>query len=212
MRYSLILFAFAAADSSAIANPLEGQRGASARASLGAISGDIYLLTQSGDVKRGAANEVLLFQSPAHIEKEYSGVCAAQAAQLQRLIATPPARAGKVPMTIEDSLAANKRAITALQASMASILDNANKGTIDRRALIHSLAWRRSPTGINGHFAFDSLAPGHYTLVAAMRLGNEDQDWFVPITIASRQRLAVDLDNHNLFTEAWNCDHGPPVK
>jgi len=152
------------------------------------IEGDLYLLTQSGDVRAGAANEVALIPRVAAVAERWSALCREQDETFQALNAQLDARLAATPRA--DQLRVG-------QANLAELLAAARRHGDERDILIRSMAVARAGTGMQAHFRMEA-PPGSYWLFAKMNLGEVPYVWFVPVVMRDGESIRLDLDNNNL--------------
>ena len=150
---------------------------------MGSVSGDVFLLMQNGDVKRGAGNKVLLLGPADSVIATRGRICAVYG---QELLAAAH-RGGTQPAT--DVVMTTNHMIGQLDSSL------------------HRAAVASSPTGINAHYHFDHVAAGKYILWAATMIGENSYTWWAPITISSGDSLSKDLDNSTEAHSALYCNH-----
>src|ERR1035437_2521873 len=97
MRFiALCLFAF-------ISSPVAAQRGSaipgkSAPLRSGVVEGDVYLVTKGGDVKKGAANEVVLLRVPTNLGDPFAALCRVQLDRSCRLYAADTLARSQMPL------------------------------------------------------------------------------------------------------------------
>jgi hypothetical protein len=130
------------------------------------VKGDVYLVMQNGDVKRGAGNEVRLVRNPDSLRPAIDRICSQYADHLLLV------------WRKTDSAVALERQT---REAMRSLLLGATVG--------------RASTGINAHYHLDSVPPGKYALWAETDIGDRHYTWFVPVTVAPSDSLTKDLDN-----------------
>ncbi len=119
----------------------------------GRVEGDVYLLMQSGDVKRGASNTVRLLANPDDsLVRELGRICQRYAEQVvaawrrgEISADTPPASDPASPL------------IASTQVAIRTALLKATKS--------------EAPTGVNGHYVLADIRPGKYALWAETAIG-----------------------------------------
>lgn len=131
----------------------------------GSISGDVFLLMQNGDVKRGAGNTVLLLGPADSVVAARARVCRSFGDQL---------------------LAAARRGenLTPDTGLLYVALDTA----------LMRLTVASSKTGINAHYRFEGVRPGRYVLWAETTIGDNAYTWWAPVVVAG-DSVSADLDN-----------------
>jgi hypothetical protein len=167
----------------------------------GSIEGDVYLLTQSGDIKKGAAGKVDLVPR-ARVKRGWNSMCARYDAlwaasskrdSLERASVSEP----------DEQLAVSIR----ISARIDSLLLVTNEMKIARMISLGASA----PTGISAHYRFLGIPSGEYVLFSSMRLGGKLMTWVVPVTIQNGKRPAFDLDNNNVEEGAPPCGQELPI-
>jgi hypothetical protein len=144
------------------------------------ISGDVFLLMQNGDVKRGAGNTVLLLGPADSVLATRGRVCTAYGEQL-----LDAARHGGNP------------ADEASASQMVARLDT---------SLVH-LTVASSKTGINAHYRIDHVPAGQYILWAETMIGDNAYTWWAPVVVAGGDSVSRDLDNSTEAHAALYCGH-----
>jgi hypothetical protein len=142
------------------------------------VSGDVFLLMQNGDVKRGAGNTVLVLGPADSVLAVRGRICAEYG---QQLIAA--ARQGNA--TSDEALASHM--MTQLETS-----------------LVH-LAVASSKTGINAHYRIERVPPGRYILWAQTVIGDNPYTWWAPVVTPGGDSVSKDLDNSTEAHAAVYC-------
>lgn len=174
------------------------------------IEGDVYLVTKSGDIKKAAANSVRLIRlSPDLLTKIDDGCTkitdyTKQFLRDKRLFAldsevavgllshgVPSARATEA---LPGALMAIARDSTRLLGEIATIESNLGAETI-----------ATSPTGVNAHYRFSTVAPGRYLLFASTQIGGAYYQWLTSVSAIEGQPLVRDLDNSVLNDSLFYC-------
>jgi len=181
----------------------------------GIIQGDVYLVTRSGEVRQGAANQIFLIPRDIDLSEEWRNVCSSQKADFDAIQANNNQRSAELDRLVDtassSSVAQRYREdyIEHLEYSLSSLQDAVRTQSRERTEWIISKAQSQAPTGMRAHYEF-SLAPGLYWLFAEMQLGSNFNRWLVPIEIESGDALTLDLDNNNLLAPTkFNCDNQP---
>src|SRR6266567_1027130 len=141
------------------------------------VQGDVYLLMQNGDVKRGAGNTVLLLGPADSVMATRQRICHKYGEQLidvTRRIGLSPADMPVAPVTLLDS------------------------------AFVR-FARASSKTGINAHYRFDGVPTGNYVLWAETMIGDNSYTWWAPITVTGTDSVSKDLDNSTEVHAALYC-------
>ncbi len=135
----------------------------------GRVQGDVFLVMQNGDVKRGAGNTVLMLGPADSVLAARTRVCRAFGEEL-----LAAARKGGLPA---DSGTLAKDLHGRLLGSLVGFTDATSK------------------TGINAHYRFDGVAPGKYVLWAETTIGENSYTWWAPVTVRGGDSVSKDLDN-----------------
>ncbi len=145
----------------------------------GSVSGDVYLLMQNGDVKRGAGNTVVLLGPADSVLAKRGRICRAHGDQL-----LAAARQGEGGLTGE-----------AL----------ADRARVDIDTVLARFAVASSKTGINAHYRIDHVPAGRYILWAETVIGDNAYTWWAPVMIADGDSVSKDLDNSTEAHAAVYC-------
>jgi hypothetical protein len=200
---AVLISVFVVAPATAVTQNASGPAVTRSSAS-GQIEGDLCLVSQSGEIKRGAANEVVLLRAPIDLAARFTELCAAQRAKFRQ--------ANEADSIAREQITDASAKIQAIDATIERIRAGAKQSRVEHIALIKSAAFRTAPTGMNAHYAFENVAPGSYILFATMPLGDEMHSWFLPVTVTTGSQVKQDLDNNNRYSPSWNCDTGLPVR
>ena len=136
----------------------------------GSVQGDVYLVMQSGDVKRGSGNEVRLVRTSDTLHADMERVCQRYADRLLPVWR----RVGSEP---DSAVALEHDAREAM------------------RTVLLGATVARAPTGINAHYRFVGVPPGAYVLWAETDIGERHYTWWTPVTVGASGSLTKDLDN-----------------
>ena len=147
----------------------------------GSVSGDVYLVMQNGDVKRGAANTVLLLGPADSVLAKRGRICRAHGDQL-----LAAARQGEGGLTGE-----------AL----------ADRARVDIDTALVRFAVAFSKTGINAHYRIDQVPAGKYVLWTETTIGDNAYTWWAPIVVTGGDSVSKDLDNSTEARAALYCNH-----
>ncbi len=147
----------------------------------GSVSGDVFLLMQNGDVKRGAGNTVLLLGPADSVRAARGRICTTYAEQLLTTARHGGSRGD------EETVARN----------MVRRLDTA----------LARLTVASSKTGINAHYSIDQVPAGQYILWAETVIGDNAYTWWAPVVIAGGDSVSKDLDNSTEAHAALYCGH-----
>jgi hypothetical protein len=147
--------------------------GCAGKPKTASVGGDVYLLMQNGDVKRGAANTVRLLADSGSLRQGMDRLCRWYAGRRDTLAAL-----GRLSRAWFDSEA---------------ILDAAMRGRMT--ATLVGARVTESATGVNAHFQFTGLTPGRYVLWAETEIGEHHYTWWAPLVLAAGDSAKKDLDN-----------------
>jgi hypothetical protein len=176
------------------------------------VQGDVYLLTQGGEVRPGAATDVWIIPVREGVGEEWGTICRRQAEESPLLPAhRRVAELEEAQLDLVKESAPPKQILRELRALRDLILDSLPEVTktqsASRVAWVQSLALASSPTGMDAHFSFAGVPPGEYWLFAEMRLLEASHFWLVPVRLVDGEALITDLDNNNrLPIGALSCD------
>lgn len=192
---------------------------ATAAAAPASIEGDVYLLNNAGDVKKGAASTVGLIVPSAELESRFYHAC-----DLENTAQEPLSAETRVlRKRADDALRSmeffgndlTERLVRRLNEArpnespagiVRQLFAKSVENDYERIATVLGAAVITAPTGMNAHYSFAAVRPGKYFLVSAMRTGAlvetgygavpaAPKVWTVPIAVSAGQHLRVDLDN-----------------
>ena len=173
------------------------------------LQGDVYVLTQSGEVKKGAANTVYLVALPLKqsFRDQFDSLCVIHNATFRDWTKQNSERIIAAINSQKNSL------IDATMASTLAHIDTVKQQQSEwRNRLVSYQSAFTSPTGVNAHYAFTNIPPGSYLLVASMSLLARYYEWYVPVTLSAGGLVTVDLDSNNMRVgESFACDSHEPI-
>lgn len=181
-------------------------------AARGGIEGDAYLVMQSGDTKRGAGRAIRLLRDSPQLQSDLADVCAALEL---RVAAIRDSMAGPTAATKDSSEAAYRRSladvlneskrqawrtlsdrhIKMLETSTVLVAGARAQATAQIDRLIVQSTADTTGTGMNAHYTFTRVAPGNYILFGDWRIGDNDYQWWAPVTAVAGRTVRRDLDN-----------------
>jgi len=169
---------------------------ASAPPRVGSVSGDVYLVTQGGDVKRVAANDVeLLLGDSARAALAHCTASRHAADSLSAAIDSLDKLQWRATedrsMTTSDYLSISAKKDTATTAR--DDLERRVAKAVRLTAIGGEVAVAHSD--VNGHYAFEGVKPGAYAVWAETTIGDNLYTWLTPVAVAPGQVLRQDLDN-----------------
>ena len=163
------------------------------KSNTASIGGDLYLLMQNGDVKRGAANTVRLL-ADSSLRPAMDGLCRSYAGRLAALGRRPkPARSPSWPLLMAAWVDSQRTLEANVRAQMSTVLLGAKAA--------------ESATGVNGHYQVTGLAPGRYVLWAETEIGDRHYTWWAPLALAAGDSVNKDLDNSAEADHLVYCGH-----
>lgn len=166
--------------------------------STGGLAGDVYLLMQNGDVKRGASNRVVAISAPDSLHRLIVQSCEEAESERQELL-----KLAAVAHTDWDNAPDSKDFSIANRAFERKLQAEARAKRFDPLArpiaLLASLSGRIADTGIDGHYSLDSLPPGNFILWAETTIGDRHYLWLRIAEVLPGQSSKVDLDNGTVF-------------
>jgi hypothetical protein len=204
MNLKMLMAPLLLAVTATIGPPLMAQRGKATR-SASTVEGDVYVVTQSGDTKRGAGRTVLLLKD-AGVRDTIRAVCGRA---LQHQIDLTKWRAALLDTerlvrsgayTTEDIYQILNRE-QRIDKGIASWKVDARKAVLDAvaAAIVDSTG-----TGMNAHYRFEVARPGSYFLFSDWDMGDNHYVWWAPVTIG-RTAAKRDLDNSVIVDRGAFC-------
>ena len=196
LRAGLLLVALGAL----FATTLEGQSAS--------IDGDLYLITEAGDIVPGAANLVGLISRSTNVRQAYLDLCEVQIANVE---------------SMDTRIKATVDSLSTIDRDKAIIFATASIGVLEalflehREAVVDLLlahASYSSKTGMAAHYSMADVEPGNYYLFAQMTLRKVPYSWYVPVDLAVGDELKLDLDNTNVLSlgnTLVHCQNPPPA-
>lgn len=154
---------------------------AQSRRSSVAVEGDVYLVMQSGDTKKGAGRTVYAIPSSDSLRAVLQSACTthrtANGQLADSLLAAMRRQNDALRRQAENLSASEPRLAERLAAQAVDSLSRALK--VEPQAAVDFLIERvgklrvaEANSGMNAHFRFSSLAPGPYVLASTWRIGD----------------------------------------
>lgn len=177
----------------------------------GSVSGDVYLVMQNGDTKRGAGVTVYLLRDTKDLERWRDTLCP------QRALASIKLQMSHLSTMVSryKAMEANSRTKTDLyakqQAASEAQLDSFSRETNRQRreslaaALIDTVG-----TGMEARYQFAKVVPGQYVLFAEWAIADTPYAWWAKVEVLPGQSVKRDLDNSAEKGGALYC--GAPRK
>lgn len=175
----------------------------------GPLEGDVYLVTKSGDIKRGAGRTVLLIADTDSLAAVGTLLCSAHHAAQEQLradwLAAQQAHAKGLDAYVAETRAgvqysdARQQALRTLKAaadSAARRVAREPSTAFDRLlARFATLTQSESSTGMSAHYTFPALPIGKYVLLSEWTIGDIRYVWWRRARVAAAIATTVDLDN-----------------
>lgn len=188
------------------------------RGGAGSVSGNVYLVMQSGDTKRGSGVTVSLLRDTKDLERWRNILCPQRELgnlelQIRRSKATDSLTKALDPWT--DAHSRTKRRIEKdlyekEKAASEAQLDSLRRETI--REMRESLAAALVDTvssGMEAHYQFANVPPGDYVVFAEWAIGDNRYAWWAPVEVRSGQSVKRDLDNSTEESGQLYCGAPP---
>jgi hypothetical protein len=155
------------------------------------VEGDMYLVMQNGDTKRGAGRTVYLLEDSV-VHASVERICNQFTAGGGPLLV----RRGR---TVIDSLNTYASDFSARYAKARDIEASGKRAYLTMmrdvsRAILGAVRDTAS-TGINAHFLFPHVPPGRYALYSEMDIGTSAYRWLVSVNVTGPGVVRRDLDN-----------------
>lgn len=183
---------------------VEGQ--ARANAARATIVGDVYLVMENGDTKRGAGREILLL--PPDVETKRDSVCRLPFPVRTRVSDSLT----KIARRSSDSAAfylwqrkdsdrarrfyqdASRHEELASSARISAETSAEQRRENALRRLLQS-AVARAHTGMNARYSFENIPPGRYVIYGEWRISGVTYAWLAPVEVSGAGNVHRDLDN-----------------
>ena len=198
---SLIALACLAACGDRAANAASASAASAATDSAGSIEGDVYLVMQSGDTKRGAGRTVFLVPATDSLAASTAAACENYGAKLNASVHHLTA--------IRDSMVAIpwvsdllKRHADEVNARIAADGER-TVSTVD--SLLIAGMVDSTGTGAGAHYRFPRVPPGRYLLASDWRIAANNYRWAVAVTVKPGEAVHRDLDNSAEATDRLYC-------
>jgi hypothetical protein len=205
--FALALLSLEALPRSAFAQS-RGAKSAAQKSAAATVEGDVYLVMQNGDTKRGAGRTVMLLRDDdGKLRTRANLPCLElelKISPLRQWLAALPdtermARSGQQGLPSMYDLAARRLRI---EKGIAEFKDAARRAMLTELAvaLVDSVG-----TGMNANYRLTVTRPGNYVLFSEWTIGDNVYAWWAPITIAAGQSLKRDLDNSVADSKLLAC-------
>ena len=166
------------------------------------VSGHVFLETQAGEVRRGAAAPVALIPASSSYQQVWRTICDSQTIAFRAAWLADSLRIFTEPDP--------SRAYRMLLAAPSMALERVARDREARFGAVSALAVSAGLTDVDGLYRLDSLQPGNYWLLSSMTLGNHPYEWFLPLHLAAGDSLGLDLNNANVRQRVFSCDDTLP--
>ena len=149
------------------------------------IQGDVYLVTQSGDTKKGAGRTIYLTKNTPLLQ-----------AQLARACAKFDSIAGPVKAEYHKYQVGEKSDFSAMS-DLILKLDRLETEAVDSVRSALTSAARTTGTGMNARYSFTGLTAGEYVLFAEWSLGDKryQYQFYTVVNVKAGQTVTKDLEN-----------------
>lgn len=182
------------------------------RGDHGVVEGDVYLVMENGDTKRGAGREVLLLRH---------GVLAMRDSACKRHFAVSTRRSDSLTAVARRSSdsasyylwkrndtasarqfyqAAQRDEEFADQARASEKSSAEQRRSSDMQRLLNYVV-RRAGTGMNAHYRFADVPPGRYVVYSEWTINGVEYAWWAPVTVVPGRAVDRDLDNSVMSRE-----------
>jgi hypothetical protein len=176
-----------------------------ARRPWAVVYGDVYLVMQNGDVKRGAGNVVVLVADTAPLHAAVARLCEMRTRHVDSLLSrverAKRAAAGATYQDDEDRL-------LALAYHLQDSVEAIRTTPISVAAVVAPFAKAASPTGVNAAYQIAGVIPGRYVLWASTQISDHHYDWWAPVVVAATDSVRRDLDNSVATEKLADCKAG----
>jgi hypothetical protein len=153
------------------------------------VEGDVYLLMQNGDTKRGAGLTINLLRVSEELQRQLDLTCAEFSVRNGELGAKEDALREE---WIKDILNRSKDEAYRGARIARSDLAEFTLGLVANR--IREAKGEQSDTGMNAHYSFANVQPGLYVLFGEWQIGANEYQWWVPVELKSGQKMKRDLN------------------
>lgn len=149
------------------------------------IQGDVYLVTRSGDTKKGAGRTIYLTKNTPLLQS-----------QLVRACAKFDSIAGPVKAEYHKYEIGEKSDFSTMS-DLILKLDKLETEAVDSVRSALTSAARTTGTGMNAHYSFTGLTAGEYVLFAEWSLGDKryQYQFYTVVNLKAGQTLTKDLEN-----------------
>lgn len=211
---AIFAVAVALALTSSAASAQAGRTAKSKSAAGGYVEGDVYLVMQNGDTKRGSGRTVvLLSDAGGRLMPNIKLACSDYFLRTRDLFAWFRAlldtesmvRGGRPGMP--DIYAVLNR-----EQRLAKGIGELRAGA--RQSILELLVDARvdsAGTGMNAHYRIGVKRPGRYYAFSEWTIGSESHTWFAPLVVTAGETARRDLDNSVLF-DPFSCLAPPEAK
>lgn len=175
------------------------------------VQGDVYIVMQNGDTKRGAGRTVSLVPDRDSLHNTIQAVCVAHYATANRnaeawaaaMAANTAAMKARVDSIlshgVEDTAAVYRTDRVADSTKRLVVMEPA----IALSLLLHNVQQLRvaeAPAGMSAHFRFPAVQSGAYLIVSSWPIGEHHYVWWKHVTLRPGVAATQDLDNESIVT------------
>jgi len=177
----------------------EAEPGAKARGamSLASLSGDLFVVMKSGDVKRGAGVETFLIESTEPFESAWAKLLSEFKADWD--VAFAAYRQAKERYDRTKGMIGTEKWMPAMDEwrRTSTHLDEVrDKYTARAVSLIQSTSHKSARTDVNGHYELADIKLGKHYIFSHHKVFNNEIYWMIPADLKGGQNK-VDLSNSN---------------
>jgi hypothetical protein len=170
-----------------------------ADANVSSVEGDVYLVMQNGDIKKAAANTVLLVQNTPALRVDLDSACA-QISRYTRSLGTDSGVIDLAKTFAKQRLGPRADSLQLVLVTRAIESQHRTEILIDEtvsrtQKALQAATVATSPTGMNAHYRFSGVKPGDYLLFAETTIGSLYYQWLGGFSVKAGEALAKDLDN-----------------
>lgn len=176
---------------------------------IGSIEGDLYFVTQAGEIRQGAANTVYLIPKSAQLISSFDELCSKQEERSRESLAQQKSTEQELERLAitagprQSEHMANYSAF--LQKSLNTLQSEISRDYDEKKQLFTSLSANQVATGMQAHYRFETEA-GSYWIYAMMKVGAAETLWLVSADIEANAKKNIDLDNNNALPQgALSC-------
>jgi len=177
------------------------------RSSTASVQGDVFLVTQNGEIKRGAGDTVLLLPSTDSLRQLLVKTCSTYADRMGAILRWADSLGDQdilgrvlVRNLLKSDATANADSSRKWLRKHFPTFEDTLQATRDLtvehvEAILNSGAIARMSPGIDAHYRFSNVRPGPYLLVATTAIEGRAYHWLAAVTAHSGDSITHNLDN-----------------